>query len=118
MSAAIAAAELNARQVVASKIFFIFWNPQTSLREKQIDVRDVGDSAVFRVIRSMEARSLGSSINVNATFRTQWMRLNFRGPQQNLNGYSDQPFTFVDPEAHQLIAHMASIDLIENGGRR
>lgn len=46
------------------------------------------------------------------------MRLNFRGPQQNLNGYSDQPFTFVDPEAHQLIAHMASIDLIENGGRR
>jgi phenylacetate-CoA ligase len=46
------------------------------------------------------------------------MQLNFRGRQQNVNGYSDQPFAFVDSDAHRLIGHMTSIDLIENGERR
>jgi phenylacetate-CoA ligase len=46
------------------------------------------------------------------------MQLNFRGRSQNINGYADQPFTFVDPDAHRLMGHISSIDLIENGQRR
>jgi phenylacetate-coenzyme A ligase PaaK-like adenylate-forming protein len=41
----------------------------------------------------------------------------FKGRRQNINGYGDQPFTFVDPEAHRIIGHIASIDLIENGDK-
>jgi phenylacetate-CoA ligase len=46
------------------------------------------------------------------------MQLRFRGRPQNVNGYADQPFTFVDPDAHRLMGHISSIDLIENGERR
>jgi phenylacetate-CoA ligase len=46
------------------------------------------------------------------------MHLNFRGRSQNINGYADQPFTFVDPDAHNVMAQIASIDMIENGDRR
>jgi phenylacetate-CoA ligase len=46
------------------------------------------------------------------------MHFNFKGRPQNVNGYGDQPFTFVDPEAHKVIGHIASIDLIENGEKR
>jgi phenylacetate-CoA ligase len=46
------------------------------------------------------------------------MQLNFRGRSQNINAYADQPFTFVDPDAHRLLGHIASIDMIENGERR
>jgi phenylacetate-CoA ligase len=46
------------------------------------------------------------------------MNLNFRGRSQNINGYADQPFTFIDPDAHGVVGHIASIDMIENGDRR
>jgi phenylacetate-CoA ligase len=46
------------------------------------------------------------------------MQFSFRGRPQNINGYGDPPFTFVDPDAHRLIGHIASIDLVENGERR
>jgi len=46
------------------------------------------------------------------------MQLNFKGRAQNINGYADQPFTFVDPDAHKALGHIASIDMIENGDRR
>ena len=46
------------------------------------------------------------------------MQSSFKGRPQNVNGYGDQPFTFVDPEAHRVIGHIASIDLIENGEKR
>lgn len=46
------------------------------------------------------------------------MRFGFKGRSQNVNAYAEQPFTFVDPDAHRLIGHMTSIDLIENGERR
>jgi phenylacetate-CoA ligase len=45
------------------------------------------------------------------------MQSNFRDRVQNINGYGDQPFTFLDPEAHRVVGHIASIDLIENGDR-
>src|SRR3974390_2724934 len=45
------------------------------------------------------------------------MQSSFKGRPQNVNGYGDQPFTFLDPEAHKIISHIASIDLIENGDR-
>jgi phenylacetate-CoA ligase len=43
------------------------------------------------------------------------MQFSFKDRPQNLNGYGDQPFTFVDPEAHRVIGHIASMDIIENG---
>jgi phenylacetate-CoA ligase len=46
------------------------------------------------------------------------MQSSFKGRVPNVNGYGDQPFTFVDPEAHKVIGHIASIDLIENGEKR
>jgi phenylacetate-coenzyme A ligase PaaK-like adenylate-forming protein len=46
------------------------------------------------------------------------MQSSFKGRLQNINGYSDQPFAFVDPDAHRLIGHIVSIDMIENGERR
>ncbi len=46
------------------------------------------------------------------------MRSSFKERVQNVNGYGDQPFTFLDPEAHKTIGHIATIDLIENGDRR
>jgi phenylacetate-CoA ligase len=45
------------------------------------------------------------------------MRFDFKNRPQNINGYSGQPFNFLDPEAHKFAAHIASIDLIENGDR-
>jgi phenylacetate-CoA ligase len=36
---------------------------------------------------------------------------------QNVHGYADQPFTFVEPDAHRLIGDISSIDLVENGDR-
>jgi phenylacetate-CoA ligase len=45
------------------------------------------------------------------------MQSSFKDRLQNINGYSDQPFAFLDPEAHRLIGHIASIDLIENGDK-
>ncbi len=43
------------------------------------------------------------------------MQSSFKGRPQNVNGYADQQFAFVDPEAHRMIGHIASMDLIENG---
>jgi phenylacetate-coenzyme A ligase PaaK-like adenylate-forming protein len=43
------------------------------------------------------------------------MGFSFKGRLQNRNGYGDQPFTFLDPDAHRVVGHIASIDLIENG---
>ena len=43
------------------------------------------------------------------------MQFSFKDRPQNLNGYGDQPFTFVDPEVHRVIGHISSMDLIENG---
>jgi len=45
------------------------------------------------------------------------MKSDFTNHIQNVNGYGDQPFTFLDPEAHKFVAHIVSIDLIENGDR-
>ena len=45
------------------------------------------------------------------------MQPGFKGRSQNLNGYADQPFTFVDPDAHRAMGHIAAIDLIDNGER-
>ena len=45
------------------------------------------------------------------------MRSSFKDRIQNVNGYGDQPFTFLDPDAHRVVGHIASIDLIENGDR-
>ncbi len=45
------------------------------------------------------------------------MSFSFKDRPQNRNGYGDQPFMFVDPEAHRVIGHIASMDLIENGDR-
>jgi len=46
------------------------------------------------------------------------MQSTFKGRLQNVNGYGDQPFAFLDSEAHRVIGHIASIDLIENGEKR
>ena len=43
------------------------------------------------------------------------MQSDFRNRIQNVNGYSDQSYHFLDPEAHNCVALIASIDLIENG---
>jgi phenylacetate-coenzyme A ligase PaaK-like adenylate-forming protein len=43
------------------------------------------------------------------------MRLSFKGRPQNIAGYAEQPFTFLEPDAHKVVGHIASIDLIENG---
>src|SRR5438874_11041726 len=45
------------------------------------------------------------------------MQSSFKDRVQNINGYGDQPFTFLDPDAHRVVGHIASIDLIENGDR-
>ncbi len=45
------------------------------------------------------------------------MESSFKGRPQNVNGYGDQPFMFVDPDAHRMLGHIASMDLIENGDR-
>jgi len=45
------------------------------------------------------------------------MQSDFRNRIQNVNGYGEQPFTFLEPGAHQLIGDIVSIDLIENGDR-
>ncbi len=45
------------------------------------------------------------------------MQSSLKDRPQNINGYGDQPFTFLDPEAHRVVGHIASIDLIENGDR-
>jgi phenylacetate-coenzyme A ligase PaaK-like adenylate-forming protein len=45
------------------------------------------------------------------------MKSGFKDRIQNIGGYGDQPFTFLDPEAHRVVGHIASIDLIENGDR-
>ena len=42
---------------------------------------------------------------------------NFRGRLQNVNGYGDQPFSFLDSEVHRTVSQIASIDLIENGDK-
>src|ERR1700749_2893937 len=46
------------------------------------------------------------------------MKLDFKGRHQNINGYADQPFTFIEPDAHRMLGHIASIDMIENGDKR
>ena len=43
------------------------------------------------------------------------MPFSFKDRPQNISGYGEQPFAFLDPDAHQVIGHIASIDLIENG---
>ncbi len=43
------------------------------------------------------------------------MQFSFKDRPQNINGYGEQPFTFLEPDAHQIVGHIASIDLIENG---
>src|SRR5450756_1692840 len=45
------------------------------------------------------------------------MHSSFKDRLQNINGYGDQPFTFLDPEAERIIGHIASTALIENGDR-
>jgi phenylacetate-CoA ligase len=45
------------------------------------------------------------------------MQSSFKDRFQNINGYTDEPFTFLDPDAQRLVGHVASIDLIENGDR-
>ena len=45
------------------------------------------------------------------------MHSSFKDRPQNINGYGDQPFAFLDPDAHRLIGHITSIDLVENGDK-
>jgi phenylacetate-coenzyme A ligase PaaK-like adenylate-forming protein len=45
------------------------------------------------------------------------MQSDLKNRIQNVNGYGDQPFTFLESDAHQLVGDIASIDLIENGDR-
>jgi phenylacetate-coenzyme A ligase PaaK-like adenylate-forming protein len=45
------------------------------------------------------------------------MPFDFKHRIQNVNGYGDEPFTFLDHDAHKFVGHIASIDLIENGDR-
>ena len=45
------------------------------------------------------------------------MQSSFKGRPQNVSGYGDQPFNFLDSDAHRVVGHIASIDLIENGDR-
>ena len=46
------------------------------------------------------------------------MRSGLKERLQNINGYADQPFSFLEPDAHKIIGHITSIDMIENGDRR
>jgi phenylacetate-coenzyme A ligase PaaK-like adenylate-forming protein len=46
------------------------------------------------------------------------MQFDFKNRIQNVNGYGDKPFTFLEPEARQLVGDLVSIDLIENGDRQ
>lgn len=43
------------------------------------------------------------------------MPFSFKDRPQNISGYGEQPFAFLEPDAHQIVGHIASIDLIENG---
>jgi phenylacetate-coenzyme A ligase PaaK-like adenylate-forming protein len=43
------------------------------------------------------------------------MQFSFKDRPQNVSGYGEQPFTFLEPDAHQIVGHIASIDLVENG---
>jgi phenylacetate-CoA ligase len=43
------------------------------------------------------------------------VQLDFKNRIQNVNGYADSPFSFLEPGAQQLIGDIVSIDLIENG---
>ena len=43
------------------------------------------------------------------------MQFSFKDRPQNISGYGEQPFTFLEPDAHKIVGHIASIDLIENG---
>ena len=43
------------------------------------------------------------------------MEFSFKDRPQNISGYGEQPFTFLEPDAHKVVGHIASIDLIENG---
>ena len=45
------------------------------------------------------------------------MLSSFKGRTQNVNGYGDQPFNVLNPDSQQIIGHIASIDLIENGDK-
>jgi hypothetical protein len=45
------------------------------------------------------------------------MQFGLKNRIQNVNGYADQSFTFLEPDARQLVGDIASIDLIENGDR-
>jgi len=45
------------------------------------------------------------------------MPSSFKDRPQNVNGYGDQPFNFLDPDGYRAIGHIASIDLIENGDK-
>ncbi len=45
------------------------------------------------------------------------MPFSFKDRPQNISGYGEQPFAFLDPDAHQVVGHIASIDLIENGDK-
>jgi phenylacetate-CoA ligase len=45
------------------------------------------------------------------------MQSRFKGRPQNVNGYGDQPFSFLDPDAHRIVGYIASIDMIENGDK-
>jgi phenylacetate-coenzyme A ligase PaaK-like adenylate-forming protein len=45
------------------------------------------------------------------------MQSSFKGRPQNVNGYGDQPFSFLDPDAHRIVGYIASIDMIENGDK-
>jgi hypothetical protein len=45
------------------------------------------------------------------------MQSSFKGRPQNVNGYGDQPFSFLDPDAHRIVGYIASLDMIENGDK-
>jgi len=45
------------------------------------------------------------------------MPFSFKDRPQNISGYGEQPFTFLEPDAHKVVGHIASIDLIENGDK-
>jgi phenylacetate-coenzyme A ligase PaaK-like adenylate-forming protein len=45
------------------------------------------------------------------------MQSSFKGRPQNVNGYGEQPFSFLDSDAHRIVGFIASIDMIENGDK-
>src|SRR4051812_29800062 len=80
---------------------------------------DGPQSGVFRVPGTLSSASDGTRriLEFMANNLRNNLVLDLKNNIQNVNGYGDQPFSFLEPEAQQLLGDIVSIDLIENGDR-